>query len=63
MLITEAPYLDLVNGIRSELTSVKHVVVAGGGAGPGDVVYEEMVASASPEPPVYEPDPDDTSPG
>jgi acyl-CoA synthetase (AMP-forming)/AMP-acid ligase II len=59
VLITEAPYLELVNGIRSELTSVKHVVVAGGGAGPGDVVYEDLLASASPEPPAYAPDPDD----
>jgi len=59
VLVTEAPYLELVNQIRTELTTVKHVIVAGGGAGPGDIVYEDMVAAASPEPPADEPDPGD----
>ena len=59
VLITEGPYLELVHGIRGELTTVKHVVVAGGGAGPDDLDYDALVAAAPLEPPADLPDPDD----
>ncbi len=46
VLVTEAAHLDTVNDIRDQLASVRHVVVAGGGAGAKDIDYDDMLAAA-----------------
>src|SRR3954452_11248156 len=47
VMVTEPEYLDTVNTVRAETPSIRHVVVAGGGAGEGDIDYDDMVGAAA----------------
>jgi acyl-CoA synthetase (AMP-forming)/AMP-acid ligase II len=50
VVITEPEHLETIRAIRPELASVHTVVVAGGPAGPGELGYEELLASGTAEP-------------
>jgi acyl-CoA synthetase (AMP-forming)/AMP-acid ligase II len=57
VLITEPDYVGTVDAIRTEIPSVRHVVVAGGTAWDGNLGYDELVGSAGDEQPTVAVDP------
>ncbi|GAC1589446.1 MAG: long-chain fatty acid--CoA ligase [Acidimicrobiales bacterium] len=54
VLVTEPDYVRTVEAIRAELPSVRHVIVAAGGAAGGDLDYDDLLSSVSDDEPVVE---------
>jgi acyl-CoA synthetase (AMP-forming)/AMP-acid ligase II len=50
-LIYEAPFRDVFRGVRAEFEKVRGYFVFGGDGDPGDIGYEDLLASSSPADP------------